>query len=346
MPKGSNAKNGGKGNLYVDIAVREIKKSLSEAKNWFEKNLDDFEIPGGVKEAQANDENRGDSGRYRRRRGKGLTAGIEATSIASPVEDGREYPLDVWFLISEHIAPEDVANFAGICKSTLYVVNSAKFWYTLYKRFYKEVPGMPERLLPECMERPCGLRPCVVRTLFYTHPPFIERAKRIAFRGEPHDLIGLCCSLIWHKKRHSQFEFNLKLHSGHVNVGGVPGHPYSAHHSKPPDLLEMLTDLNANPEHGCRVLQVICGTFHPCPAVMGLYLIRVSLTVSANMRHHRLKLVFSPYPCKKSKQKMESDGEQVVLFDPVINFCILNWWHPQYPVYDSVRDSVDDSSDF
>ena len=64
------------------------------------------------------------------------------------------------------------------------------------------------------------------------------------------------CSSFPVQKKHSQFEFNLKLHSGHVNVGGVPGHPHSAHHSKPPDLLEMLTDLNANLEHGCKVLQV------------------------------------------------------------------------------------------
>ena len=133
--------------LILIFPVREIKKSLSETKNWFEKNLNDFEIHNGVQEEQENDESREDTGRYRRsRRGKAHTSGMEATFIASSVEDGREYPLDVWFLISEHIAPEDVANFACICKSTLYVVNSAKFWYMLYKRYSND----SSPLIPVC----------------------------------------------------------------------------------------------------------------------------------------------------------------------------------------------------
>lgn len=47
---------------------------------------------------------------------------------------GAVYPLDIWFLLSEYIHPEDVATFACICQSTLHVVNTAKFWFSLYKR--------------------------------------------------------------------------------------------------------------------------------------------------------------------------------------------------------------------
>ena len=51
------------------------------------------------------------------------------------VDDGGiEYPLDIWFLISEHIRPEDVSTFARICKSALHVVSTAKFWFHLYRR--------------------------------------------------------------------------------------------------------------------------------------------------------------------------------------------------------------------
>jgi hypothetical protein len=50
-------------------------------------------------------------------------------------DGGVEYPLDVWFLISEHILPEDVSTFARICKSALHVVTTAKFWFHLYRRY-------------------------------------------------------------------------------------------------------------------------------------------------------------------------------------------------------------------
>jgi hypothetical protein len=50
-------------------------------------------------------------------------------------DGGVEYPLDIWFLISEHIRPEDVSTFARICQSTLHVVSTAKFWFHLYRRY-------------------------------------------------------------------------------------------------------------------------------------------------------------------------------------------------------------------
>jgi hypothetical protein len=48
---------------------------------------------------------------------------------------GLEYPIDIWFLISEHIHPEDVSTFARICKGALHVVTTAKFWFHLYRRY-------------------------------------------------------------------------------------------------------------------------------------------------------------------------------------------------------------------
>lgn len=46
---------------------------------------------------------------------------------------GIDYPLDIWFILSEYIPPEAVAKFARICKSSYYVTNTAKFWLNLYK---------------------------------------------------------------------------------------------------------------------------------------------------------------------------------------------------------------------
>jgi hypothetical protein len=50
-------------------------------------------------------------------------------------DGGVEYPLDIWFLISEYILPENVSTFARICKSASHVVSTAKFWFHLYRRY-------------------------------------------------------------------------------------------------------------------------------------------------------------------------------------------------------------------
>lgn len=65
--------------------------------------------------------------RHSRRRRKTASEGGD--------DDGVEYPLDIWYLISEYIRPEDVSTFARICKSALHVVSTAKFWFRLYRRY-------------------------------------------------------------------------------------------------------------------------------------------------------------------------------------------------------------------
>lgn len=47
---------------------------------------------------------------------------------------GIVYPLDIWFLIGNHIRPEDVASFSAICHGSHRVVHLARFWSSLYKR--------------------------------------------------------------------------------------------------------------------------------------------------------------------------------------------------------------------
>lgn len=47
---------------------------------------------------------------------------------------GNVYSLDIWHLISEYIRPEDVAKFSAICRNSWSVVNTATFWFKLYRR--------------------------------------------------------------------------------------------------------------------------------------------------------------------------------------------------------------------
>lgn len=85
----------------------------------------------------------------------------------------NNFPIDVWWLISEHIAPDDVNRFALICKATYSIASSINFWKCIYKRHYSLTIRLPTRLQPDCMARPRGLRACVIRSLYYTYTPFL-----------------------------------------------------------------------------------------------------------------------------------------------------------------------------
>lgn len=77
--------------------------------------------------------------------------------LENPTEDHvfSTYPVDIWFLIAQHIAPEDVGRFSLICRTTLSICATPGFWFSLYKRHYRNVNEriVPVRLQPDCMVR-------------------------------------------------------------------------------------------------------------------------------------------------------------------------------------------------
>lgn len=244
--------------------------------------------------------------------------------------EGVEYPLDIWFLISEYIQPEDVRRFGGICRSTYTVVCSAKFWFSLYKRFYKNV-NLPERLQPECMVRKYGLKACVVRSLHFMYPLFVNRIKAVTtFEEHPHNLMKRQCVLMWHAKRKDKWLYFFKLKENVNYELRRKQQQQKPQQQQQPDLIEMLDDVLANTEEGCRILQVSCPHFVPIPLVLGLTLTAVSLTLSQGFRHHRLQMAFGSGLSYMSRPVDSSSCVEVVL-DPVINVRVLDWWHPLYP---------------
>ncbi|XP_075227126.1 transmembrane protein fates-shifted [Lycorma delicatula] len=249
---------------------------------------------------------------------KGPRRRKKTVTESSSSSEGADYPLDIWFLLSEYIRPEDVSTFACICRSTHHVVSTAKFWFNLYKRFYMKGPKLPERLKPECMVRHYGLRACVIRALYFMYPPFVTKAKTImGFEADPHQLIKRQCALVWHEKlkpNHWIFCFKLRqeVYSTQRN-------------SKKPNLMELLDDVFANTEEGCKVLQVTCMNYVPTPMVLGQTLLSVSLTLDQAMRC-KLQLVFGSGP----RCAIEAGSIRVVL-NPVMKVRVLDWWHPLYP---------------
>lgn len=59
-------------------------------------------------------------------------------------------------------------------------------------------------------------------------------------------------------------------------------------------------------------------------------LLQFSISVSTDMRHHRVRLMFQDTPVRNGKKPRVEQGVQVVL-DPVHSVRLLDWWHPQYP---------------
>ncbi|KAJ8915248.1 hypothetical protein NQ315_015471 [Exocentrus adspersus] len=309
--------------------VTTVLKKFEEEKSWDEKIEDDFQ--GDFVEEI--DEEGNVSFVIRkvepRRRRKTVSCSDETKDAA-----GNDYPIDIWFLLSEYIRPEDVGRFAGICKTSFEVVCTAKFWFGLYKRYYTNVPNVPDELQPECLVRKYSLRTSVVRALHYTYTPFVNKLKSIktAVEEHPDTLIRRLCDCMWHQRQKGHWVYYFKMREKRSNCL-----QHSTRGScKQPDLLEILDDVTANPDENCRVLQVTCQHFIQTPPVIGQVLTSVCLTLSQGFRHHRLQLGFGSGI--KGYPSPEGSGSTKIILDPVINFRVLDWWHPLYPHNHTIQD--------
>nr|XP_012215523.1 PREDICTED: transmembrane protein 183 isoform X2 [Linepithema humile] len=242
-------------------------------------------------------------------------------------EEGIEYPLDIWFIISEYIQPEAVGKFARICRGSYYVTTTGKFWFHLYKSYYKFVSNLPERLQPQCM-RLYGLRACVIRALHYNY--FTSLLQRelddmsYLRQEDPHSLVKRRCTLMWHKEGKVRWYFYFKLKE-------IPKIRNSSLKQNKRDtkneFFDTLADVAVNPEEGCKVLRVTCLKYSMLPPVIGLVLQTVSMNLMPGFREHRLQFGFGTSDIPSTLTN------QVILRD-VTGYCILDWWDPAYPHQD------------
>lgn len=301
--------------------IKQIEKKEDDNRSWEEK-IEDFNGDFDFVEEENEDGTKSMVMKKKERRKKKIS---NTDMLAIYEENGVDYPIDIWFLISEHIRPEDVGRFAGICKTSFAVVCSAKFWFTLYKRFYKNVRDLPERLQPECMVRLYGLRSCVIRSLYIMYLPLVMNTINIS-EEYPHDLVKRQCVLVWYEKLKSKtwlYWFKLKEERGNIMC-----HRKSESHK--PDLLEMLEDVWANTEEHCRILMVSCPRFISVPPVMGLKLSFISLTLSQGFSYYRMQMRFgSALNC--GSRTMDGASSTEIVIDPVFTYRVLDWWHPMYP---------------
>ncbi|OAD54821.1 hypothetical protein WN48_06020 [Eufriesea mexicana] len=245
-------------------------------------------------------------------------------------EEGIDYPLDIWFIISEYISPEAVGKFAQICKSSYYVVTTAKFWFHLYKSYYRFVPGLPPRLQPQCMVRTHGLRACVIRTLHYTYFALNRKVDDLLYLGqnELHSLVKRQCCLMWHRERKTLWYFYFKLKELPKGANNLLRQKTKIN-GKKTDFLEMLEDVAVNLEEGCKVLRVICLKYSMLPPVNGLILQSVSMTLMPGFKDHQLQLGFGT-------SNIPNTLTNKVILNHVVNYKIIDWWHPFYPHQDAI----------
>lgn len=56
-------------------------------------------------------------------------------SITENIYEGKEYPLDLWYLIAMYVSPEDICKFSLLCRASNHVVNTVYFWMRLFRRY-------------------------------------------------------------------------------------------------------------------------------------------------------------------------------------------------------------------
>ncbi|XP_020277466.1 transmembrane protein 183 isoform X2 [Pseudomyrmex gracilis] len=249
-------------------------------------------------------------------------------------KEGNIYPLDIWFVISEYIQPEAVGKFARICRSSYYVTTTGKFWFCLYKSYYKFVPNLPQRLQPQCLILH-GLRACVIRALHYGYfsclrqpSIFIQDIVCLDLKEEPYSLVKRKCTLMWHKEKRDKWYFYFKF----KDISETPKKLLKQ--NKQYDLenddenfncLQMPEDVTFNPDEKCKVLEVICLYYSMVPPVIGLVLQTVSVTLQpGGYREHKFQLGFG-------SSFVRSTFTHQVILRHVTNYRILNWWNPAYP---------------
>lgn len=239
---------------------------------------------------------------------------------------GVDYPVDIWFLISEHIRPEDVGRFAGICQASYTVIQSVQFWKSLYQRFYVKENLIPE-YQPECLFRYFGLRTSVIRALFHMYYPFKVRTRRAVLGiTRPDVLIGMkCIGLISKKegKNGKQLFCHYFKFKRNTNMRCQPVK------SKEQSVIELLNDINANPDEDHSILLVASAEPLSFKPIIGLTLKSVTMSLSNQHCSERMQLIFGNAIDNFSKNGNSFNGTTIIL-NPSSNVAVLNWWHPMF----------------
>lgn len=222
--------------------------------------------------------------------------------------EGCQYPIDIWFLLSNYIKPEDVGRFAAICKSSNQVARSATFWLNMYKRYCKNTP------LSDHTIRKYALRAIVIRILHKVYPIFITKQElQTNITGNFSTVQKTQCAQCWYRQNSNYYLYYFKMLKKTSVI-------------TPKKSILDLDDICANSEEDYVLLKVLSTNLIPLPPILGLTLTSVIVKLNRDMRQHCVEMCFT---CGFSP--IDSASSVRLILDPVVKFEILNWWHPRYP---------------
>ncbi|XP_064118164.1 transmembrane protein 183-like isoform X2 [Macrobrachium nipponense] len=207
-----------------------------------------------------------------------------------------------------------------------------RFWFSLYRRNYKWTANLPECLAYHNMDNVRGLKPAVIRSLFYTYSPFSTRIiKEEPLSGHPAKLIGALCISQWCSASSTEkFKKYFFIFAKHVKK------KRKVHCAQ--NVQDMPSDsvVHYNKDEGCYILKTVLSGVCHIPMVMGSYLHNGHLGLSSGFCAHRLQLTFGPaYLLSKNNTGVHhrylpsTEMSQIVL-EPVRDVQIYPWWHPKY----------------
>jgi hypothetical protein len=101
-----------------------------EELNWFDKDLEDFDIPIPDNPDDEEEEDLADSKQATASRG--WRRSRRSTSEAE--KTGVVYPVDLWYLLAHHVHPEDIRRFTVLCHDAYATTRTCQFWRNLYRR--------------------------------------------------------------------------------------------------------------------------------------------------------------------------------------------------------------------
>ena len=165
------------------------------------------------------------------------------------------------------------------------------------------------------------VRTYVIRSLYRTYPLFKARAdKTAAIHKDPHFLVSSRCIRIWNSTRETTrvlydyyFEFRLdKTHTIEPDTASQARSPVlQADHSCPID-------------KGSCILHLVCSESVAVGPYMGMILSQLTLNISSDYRHHKLKMCFTPSRNSLDKGKCSSF---TMTFDPLLCLKVYHWYN-------------------
>ncbi|XP_013116237.1 uncharacterized protein LOC106093670 [Stomoxys calcitrans] len=252
---------------------------------------------------------------------------------------------DIWFHLTNYIAPKDVQTFAMICKQSADCVKSLHFWRQLYRKYCLTSSKLPKHLqahqIANCDVN--SLRTLVIEALFYCHQPLSNHLKS-NFALEA--LLGKSCVSSWQLRDQQCTWIMCYKFQGHMRK---PKH--NPHHFEKQDRVEVVDDWEslANSDddddgggyvvnskklkteytnEAASLLVIWCDRFIPFPSdylntnsSSALRLKAVRELLSTDMRSINLEMDLA---------SLTGDQSITWKYKQIKKYKVLPWWHSDF----------------